>query len=391
MRIQFLVSSLLLSGAAFGAGFYLPNQDALATAKGNAWMATADNAAAVYYNPAGLTQLERPEVRGGLYAIVLDNEAEIGGQSYQMKRTAQGVPSLFYAQPYDDNWSFGLGVFSPFGLGGDWGNNTPFRNVIKEAQLIDLATAAAAAYQINDEWSIGANVAVHAVSLEFERGIFPGPGNDYIRINGDGYWPSASFGVHWKPAERHAFGLTYSTSMGGTLEGKLRSNVLPSRSAEVDVTVPQRAAIGYSYRPAPGWNLEANIEWLDWDHLNSLDMRSSALPGGFSATPMNWKSCLIYEIGASYRTPSGWVYAVGYDFNGNAQPDSTFNPVVSDDDRSWFNAGFGHEGETWAWFVTGQFGISDRTVDGATGEFAGANGSYAGRHVSVMTTLRRAF
>lgn len=363
----------------------------MATAKGNAWVATADNAAAVYYNPAGLTQMERPEVRGGVYAIVLDNEARIGGRSYQMKRTVQGVPHLFYAQPYDDRWSFGLGVYSPFGLGGDWGDRTPFRTVVKEAKIVDIATAGAAAYKINDQWSIGANVALHSASLELERGIFPGMGEDFVRIEGDGFWVNGKFGLHFKPSERHAFALTYATGISGTIDGELTSSVLPRGDAEVDITLPATAAIGYSYRPSPGWNIEANLEWVDWDSFDDLPVRSASLPGGQSATPYQWKSCLIYEVGVSYRTSGGWVYAVGYDLNGNSQPDSTFNPVVSDANRSWFNAGFGHEGKDWSWFVTGQFGISDRTVDGAGGEFTEANGHYEGRHVSVMTTVKRSF
>jgi long-chain fatty acid transport protein len=46
------------STIAFADGFRLPDQDAFATARGEAFAATADNASAIYYNPAGITQLE---------------------------------------------------------------------------------------------------------------------------------------------------------------------------------------------------------------------------------------------------------------------------------------------------------------------------------------------
>ena len=42
----------------FANGFRLPDQDAFATARGEAFAATADNASAIYYNPAGISQLE---------------------------------------------------------------------------------------------------------------------------------------------------------------------------------------------------------------------------------------------------------------------------------------------------------------------------------------------
>ena len=52
---------MLISGVstwkASANGFRLPDQDAFATARGEAFVATADNASAIYYNPAGITQL----------------------------------------------------------------------------------------------------------------------------------------------------------------------------------------------------------------------------------------------------------------------------------------------------------------------------------------------
>jgi long-subunit fatty acid transport protein len=45
------------------------NQDAAATARGNAFTATTDNPSAVYCNPAGLTQLEGDQVSMGAYFL----------------------------------------------------------------------------------------------------------------------------------------------------------------------------------------------------------------------------------------------------------------------------------------------------------------------------------
>ena len=44
-------------------GFYVPVQAPEATARGNAWLATANTAAAVYYNAAGLAQIGRASCR----------------------------------------------------------------------------------------------------------------------------------------------------------------------------------------------------------------------------------------------------------------------------------------------------------------------------------------
>jgi long-chain fatty acid transport protein len=43
--------------SSYGLGFRIADQNAEATARGNAFTATADNPSAVFYNPAGITEL----------------------------------------------------------------------------------------------------------------------------------------------------------------------------------------------------------------------------------------------------------------------------------------------------------------------------------------------
>src|SRR5215510_608461 len=62
----------LPSLTALGNGFRLADQDAFATARGEAFTATADNASAIYYNPAGITQLGGNNLRLGIYGIYFD-------------------------------------------------------------------------------------------------------------------------------------------------------------------------------------------------------------------------------------------------------------------------------------------------------------------------------
>ncbi|MEI8342705.1 MAG: outer membrane protein transport protein [Verrucomicrobiota bacterium] len=135
MKTRFITSALfgLIPSVASAAGYYLPNQDAFATARGNAFVATADSAAAVHYNPAGLTQLTAPQVQAGVYSIVLGNEATVQGQGTEAKNELQAAPHLYYAQPYNDRLSFGFGLNSPFGLGTEWGRNNNFSSVVSEA------------------------------------------------------------------------------------------------------------------------------------------------------------------------------------------------------------------------------------------------------------------
>ena len=59
----------LMPLAALGNGLRLPSQDAFAAARGEAFVATADNPSAIYYNPAGLAQLTGTQLRSGIYGL----------------------------------------------------------------------------------------------------------------------------------------------------------------------------------------------------------------------------------------------------------------------------------------------------------------------------------
>lgn len=78
-------------------GFLLPDQDAFATARGEAFVATADNASAVYYNPAGISQLEGNNIRAGAYGIDLEPTYKSpSGQTYDNESKLHAVPQFFY-------------------------------------------------------------------------------------------------------------------------------------------------------------------------------------------------------------------------------------------------------------------------------------------------------
>lgn len=386
--------AVLVAGGqpAFGAGYYLPNQDAFTTAKGGAWVATADSAAAVHYNAAGLTQLERPEAALGAYVINLGTEVTTATGKFRAKSEWQPVPHLYYGMPLCEDLAFGFGINSPFGLGADWGQASPFRTVITEARLAYVSGTAALAWRPFETLSFGLSGSVNHADLRLEQGLgfFPG---DVLRFEGEGYSVSGALSVLWQPHEQHSLGLNVASGTSQTLDGAIYSNALPTGPAKFDWITPMRIAAGYSYRPAPGWNLEANVEWLDWDSLNGLLLRAPTAPGGAIPVPFHWESMFIYELGVSYQWDNGWRAAIGYDYNSSATPDPTYNPAVADADRHWLNAGFGRDCEDWSWFLTYQFGYSNRTVVGALPSPAGesANGKYASRHHSVVMTLEKRF
>src|SRR6188768_2899050 len=122
-RLPLLASAAaLVPSLAFGLGIRIADQNPFATARGNAFTATADNPSAVYYNPAGITQLEGTRALLGAYAISLKTrvnlDVESENSSFSSTNTEfQVAPQFFLTfKPKQYPIALGIGVYAPFGF-----------------------------------------------------------------------------------------------------------------------------------------------------------------------------------------------------------------------------------------------------------------------------------
>lgn len=366
-------------------GFRIVNQNAFATGRGNAFTATADDASAVYYNAAGLTQLDRRETQLGLYLVDFKVNHRDGGGVSRTDNPIQAVPQFFYSRPMGD-YSFGLGFYAPFGLGNDWGNNTPFSTVTTDAELRYLTLNPVVARELSPTLSVGAGLHINFADANIAQavGVFAG---DEIRFRGDDSAVGVNLAVHWRPSSRHYWGATYRSAVTHQLKGDARVSFLPDATdASFSLDIPDLLTVGYSFRPNDEWNLETNIEWAGWGRLDTPMLQNTPL-GSFPYA-FEWKDSLMLKLGATKRIDR-YSLSVGYDWSESAQPDQTFNPAVPDADRHWFHVGVAVREGARPWAIAYQMGTSDRTVNGANLSMAGEtpDGRYEARIHSLSLTV----
>jgi long-chain fatty acid transport protein len=169
--LKFGFAVTILSSAARSAsagGFDLPDQDAFAVARGLAFVATADNPSAIFYNPAGMTQLKGNNLRVGGYGIDLvpSYQAPGGGTTFHNEEPLSAIPQFYYTYTLAElPLSFGLGVYAPAGLESQWPQNSGFRSVGYQASLSEITINPAVAYKILPSLSFGAGLTINRVDL----------------------------------------------------------------------------------------------------------------------------------------------------------------------------------------------------------------------------------
>jgi long-chain fatty acid transport protein len=409
-------------------GIRIPDQDARATARGNAFTATADNPSAIYYNPAGISFLYTPSlnapklslgagggkssvppadsqsagtdsgvlVRLGLYAITLGDEVNLSANrgALDISHRWQPAPN-FYAtwKKQDLPLTFGLGIYAPYGFGVWYPENSPLRTAAISGNISYMSINPVVSWQVTDTLSFAVGPTINYARTGLKRGIAP-PGVlgslDQLQFEGDGWAMGLNAGIMWRPHPKHSFGVTYRSQTDVNFEGSLSTfipGLLNTRlDASAGIKFPQHVIFGYSFRPTPRWNLEFNLDWTDWDNLNIVNVTSVAGP---LPLPFNWQSSLFYEFGASYEFDHGITASIGYIFSENSVPDTFFNPVVPDSDRHIFSVGVGKRWKNWDFDLAYQWAHGPtRTIN--QGPFSVANGTYQfdSHAVSLSATYR---
>lgn len=358
-QLSAIVSLVIAAAApaAFAGGFEVPMQNARAAGQADAFIVQADDASAVWYNAAGLTQLHGTEAMVGGIGLFShwDFDADEGpGQS--MNDFAL-LPHLYLASDLGtERLRLGIGINNSFGLSEDWGDTKPLRFIVDDARLAAINFSPAVAYKLNEHLSFGFALNVYYADLSLDRQAFlgaPPTPEGRFHINGNdwavGYTPS----ILWKINERHAIGAFYRSAVSLDIDGEAEVEfggapiVGPSRT-NLPITLPQQIGIGYAVRPTKPLKVEANVIWTDWGSLDQLRIRSDNPLFDDSQIPADWRSGFTYRLGAQYELTDNWTVRAGYAYGDNAVPEATFTPIVPDSDYHLMALGVGYGIDRWS-------------------------------------------
>jgi long-chain fatty acid transport protein len=401
----------LMPLVALGNGLRLPSQDAFATARGEAFVATADNPSAIYYNPAGLTQLDGNNLRSGIYGLYYDPtyqppaNARNAGNTYHVKKQFAAAPQFFISSSLKEiPVSAGLGVYAPYGGGISWPSDTGFRAVGTQSSLTYIRINPVVAVKLGEKFSIGAGVMLDYANIDLQQGLSNSRQINYFRFNGNGYSVGYNVGLLWHPVEQISLGATFRSQTSFTMNGNTdveNQPIVPATTlpAHADFTFPLTAVVGLSYRPTAKWNLEFDADYTDWSSMGTVTINEETTKQwNYPTVPvrLDWQASWMYEFGVTRYFDNGWHASAGYTFDQNSVPNTYYTPLVADLDRHFFSLGAGRNGKRFDFDITYQLGFGpDHTVTGSKpsstpGYFntnQNADGTYAFFSQAVMVAV----
>lgn len=344
-----------LVSIARGGGIEVPQQGARAAGQADAFTAQADDPSAIFYNPAGLTQLKGTHFSGGVFAIF--PEFHFSGEGGESMRLPSVLPHLYAETDFGlDRWRFGIGLNDTMGINEDWGNKGPLALLVDKASLTLLSISPTVSYKINDHLSAGVALNAYWGELNVRRNVMLGAppipeGTFHFRGHDEAV--GVTPGIMWKIDSRSTIGAYYRSPYHLDFDGDARitakgvPEIGPS-SASTALDFPQSAGIGYAVRPIEPLKVEADVIWTDWSSFEKSSISSSDPHFNGQKTVYDWKSGFTFRLGAQYDLTPHWVLRAGYAYGQNAIPTSTFSPLVPDSNYHLFAAGIGYEADRWS-------------------------------------------
>ena len=241
----------------FAGAFQVFDHSASGTAQGGAFAAQADDPSALFFNPAGITQLSGVQTSVG--TLLVGGGTNFTSPSGATRGDFGGSiavppPSNFYLTANLkslgvaslENFSVGIGVVSPFGILYRYPNDSPFATAATSQSLPLIDIKPTLAYKLNDQLSFGVGADIYtfasfwgtgqAVTKFNSVGALAPPGTP-MEVNGGDTAAGFNVSLLYTPL-RNAngrplvnVGLVYRSQATLHLDGQFLANLAVGQSA----------------------------------------------------------------------------------------------------------------------------------------------------------------
>lgn len=356
--VVFVCITCLPSGA-MASGFGIFTHGAAPLGEAAAVTAHGEGPSSVFYNPALINRLNGTQVEVGTTLLFPAREfSGVSGERSETKDTVFCPSTFFITHRASERISFGFGVFSPFGLGTDWGGSWEGRYLATSSELLTIAFNPVVSIKITPKVALAAGLDVIYLDATLEKNINMNGLNYALggalggglmadngsKFSGDGTGVGFNIGFLYDVSDTVSVGATYRSEVkigvrgAGTFDREYPPYpFLMNSQGKADLTLPQQVTAGISYSGFAPLVIEAGIRWEDWSSFRQLQVN---FDNGIAQTAQkNWKSTFAYNVGARYRLNKNVSLLAGYLYSDNPVPDETFEPSIPDSDTHLFCVG----------------------------------------------------
>jgi long-chain fatty acid transport protein len=365
-----LVLTLAMTLGLYSNGLNLNSNGSKAIAMGGAFVGLADDYSAVFWNPAGLTQMKETNIAIFLTDVIPSPTYKWDLVGIDISAESKHYPSggLGFFKPLSEKVVAGIYAFVPSGVGVTWDGaelavltgGTPY---VWDNQLAVVAISPAIAFKLSEKFSLG-------VAVNIDYGMFKAkmPALGQYDEDLDGWGVGATIGMLYKPTEKFSFGLTYKTpvkvKVSGTanMSGAPLLNLPATDDAEREATWPMWLGAGVCVKPSEKLTLTFDVQYTNWKEMDEISI-SFTNPGwkaffeSSAALTLRWEDHIQLRFGLEYMVSETFAVRAGYYSDPIVSPIDTHNILVPSLGYNWITFGIGYKTGKIALDVAVEYGI----------------------------------
>ncbi len=300
----------------------------------------------------------------------------IGGQATQSDAFPDiVVPALYGAYPLSDDWTAGIAVNAPFGLGSKYDDDWVGRYHAIKSRLFSIDVMPTLAWQPLPWLTLGGGVVTQYVHAELTNAVdfgtagaaiqgrtgvtlpvtpVPAGQDGKAKVEGDDIGIGVVLGAIAEPAKGTKVGLSYRSQVSHELDGDADFDLGSSgmgaivsaltgqfvdTGAKASLTTPTTVSLGLAQAVGEQLTLLADLQWTDWSQFDELRIDFDNPAQAASVTTQAWEDTWFASVGAAYRLNDQWTFRAGAAYDESPVPDADRTPRIPDGDRYWLSAG----------------------------------------------------
>ncbi len=350
-----LLLILIASSVSFASGFQINESGARAMGMAGAFAGLADDPSALYFNPAGITQLKGTHFVAGVTFI--SPSATFRGPSpaideYSMKSQLFTPINFYITHQLSDDLYVGLGVNNQYGLGTLWDDNWIGKDVAIDTEIKTFYFTPVIAYKVTDNLSVSAGPVFAWGDVKIVRyaSLYPFQGDAKVSLKGDGTAWGFTAGILYKPLDVLQLGLSFRSQTKFKFTGDASTDgpaalasELPSGGITSEVTMPMNITFGAALFPTKDLTVTADFQYVGWSSYDKLAVSFDSNPSLNISLPRDYQDSYIIRLGAEYKVTGDLALRGGILYDKNPVKDQYVDPILPDADRIGLNIGLGYK------------------------------------------------
>jgi len=319
--------------------------------------ARAQDASAVFTNPAGMTQLKDSQLLVGAeplfgnFTFSPNAKTTVTGTNGGNASVPLPSGSFFYVHNLSPNLKLGFGSYSYFGAPIEYNLNWIGKYYLQGATILGMSFQPSIAFRAADWLSIGGGPNVMMGFLRAKAGInnlAPGVGDGQVRYQNWTVNVGGNVGILLTPRDGTRIGVDYLTpvnlnfsdapflkGLGPGVSAILRRRNLLVPKVNLGMQVPQQLMGDVYQKITERMALLGSVGWQNWSQFGLVDISvDSANPKSLTKS-LHFQDTFHVAAGTQYQLMPQWMLSCGFAFDNSAvgTPMRTVNLPVGDQYR----------------------------------------------------------